>query len=316
MSKIRIKQLRQEEEKQSKLNAVDFLNLIFGISPDFHPFWQIVAARVAALYEFDMKDPQDYPHGYLLKAVLYHCELTITISDRLRLFQNALPFSIDDGVQFVVRSRVFDFPAMTLHQLASTDGLSQDQPERLLPRLELQLQIRRALQAPEAHELLQLSRLTPKIGPPTEKYTLESFLYYLYHPSPDNFEPAHKIAQVVFPTSHPYIMELYLEYAKLKDLDPVTLKRAAENHAIRNLGISHWKTAEILSNFKEVEYINHLIHAEAGVEEGKRTDLYLSIVKELARYGKLHESLIYVHRSIAHFDGSSSLTPHEQENYF
>jgi hypothetical protein len=86
MSKIRIKQLRQEEEKQSKLNAVDFLNLIFGISPDFRPFWQIIAAHVATRYEFDIKDPQDYPHGYLLKAVLYHCELTITISDRLRLF--------------------------------------------------------------------------------------------------------------------------------------------------------------------------------------------------------------------------------------
>jgi len=39
------------------------------------------------------------------------------------------------------------------------------------------------------------------------------------------------------------------------------LKRAAEIHAMRNLGISHWKTAEILANFKESEYINHLIKA-------------------------------------------------------
>ena len=30
MRKIRIKQLRQEEDKQSRLNSVDFLNLIFG----------------------------------------------------------------------------------------------------------------------------------------------------------------------------------------------------------------------------------------------------------------------------------------------
>jgi hypothetical protein len=111
-------------------------------------------------------------------------------------------------------------------------------------------------------------------------------------------------------------MELYLEYAKLKDLDPVTLKRAAENHAIRNLGISHWKTAEILSNFKEVEYINHLIKAEAGVEDSKRTDLYLSIVRELARYGRIHESLIYVHRTISRFDSSTTLTQHQQNNYF
>jgi DNA polymerase/3'-5' exonuclease PolX len=121
---------------------------------------------------------------------------------------------------------------------------------------------------------------------------------------------------MILPSSHPYIMELYLEYAKLKDLDPVTLKRAAENHSIRNLGISHWKTAEILSNFKEVEYINHLIKAEAGVEEAKRTDLYLSIVRELAKYGRLHESSNYVQRSIARFDKDDALTPHQQNNYF
>lgn len=96
----------------------------------------------------------------------------------------------------------------------------------------------------------------------------------------------------------------------------MTLKRAAENHSIRNLGISHWKTAEILSNFKEVEYINHLIKAEAGVEEAKRTDLYLSIVRELAKYGRLYESSNYVQRSIARFDKSDSLTPHQQGNYF
>jgi hypothetical protein len=65
----------------------------------------------------------------------------------------------------------------------------------------------------------------------------------MYHPNPDNFETAHKISQVIFPTSHPYIMELYLEYSKIKDFDPITLKRAAEKHSIRNLGISHWKTA-------------------------------------------------------------------------
>ncbi len=120
MAKIRIKQLRQEEEKQSKLNAVDFLNLIFGISNDFMPFWQIVKARTAVAYEFDMKEPQDYPHGYLLKAVLYHCELKISVSDKLVLFQNAQPFSIDDKVEFVVRSRVFDFPSMAIYQLSST----------------------------------------------------------------------------------------------------------------------------------------------------------------------------------------------------
>ena len=46
-------------------------------------------------------------------------------------------------------------------------------------------------------------------------------------------------------------MELYLEYSKIKDLDVITLKKAASIHSIRNLGISHWKTSEILANFKE-----------------------------------------------------------------
>lgn len=65
-----------------------------------------------------------------------------------------------------------------------------------------------------------------------------------------------------------------------------------------------------------MEYINHLIKAEAGVEEAKRTDLYLSIVRELAKYGKLHESSNYVQRSISRFDKNHSLTPHQQSNYF
>jgi hypothetical protein len=261
MRKIRIKQLKQEEEKHSKLNAVDFLNMIFGMSADFQPFWSIVSTNVLKIYEFQMKEPQDYPHGYLLKSVLYHCDINIRINDKLKMFHNPFPFSIDDGVEFVTRSRVFDFPSMDIYRIADTGELTNEQLERLLPRLELQLLVKRALRESEAPVLLELSKLTAKIGPPTDKYTLESFLYYLYHPSPDNFETAHKISQVIFPTSHPYIMELYLEYSKIKDLDPITLKRASENHAIRNLGISHWKISEILSNFKESEYINHLIKA-------------------------------------------------------
>ncbi len=35
MRKIRIKQLKQEEDKFSKTNAADFLNMIFGTSADF-----------------------------------------------------------------------------------------------------------------------------------------------------------------------------------------------------------------------------------------------------------------------------------------
>ena len=70
-------------------------------------------------------------------------------------------------------------------------------------------------------------------------------------------------------------------------MDPITLKRAAENHAIRNLGISHWQTSQILSNFKECDFVEHLIRAEPGVEETEKTQLYLDIVRELTRFGKL-----------------------------
>ena len=140
------------------------------------------------------------------------------------------------------------------------------------------------------------------MGAPEDKYTLESFLYHLYHPTAHNFETAYNIAQLILPPSHPRIMELYLEFAKIESLDPITLKRAAENHAIRNLGLKHWRTSDILSGFKESEYIEHLLKAEAGVEKSKKCKLYLSITKELARYGKLYESLPYVNRAISCFD--------------
>jgi hypothetical protein len=104
-------------------------------------------------------------------------------------------------------------------------------------------------------------------------------------------------------------MDLYLEYAKIKDLDPIILKRAAENHAIRNLGISHWKTSEILSNFKENDYVSHLIRAEPGVEQHKQTELYLTIVQELTKFGKLYESLSYVTRAIKAVEEMKDLQP-------
>lgn len=94
-----------------------------------------------------MKEPQDYPHGYLLKSVLYHCDIKITISDKLKMFQDSQPFTIDDGVEFVTRSKVYDFPSMSIHSIASTVGVSADQTDRLMSRLELQLMIKRAVRS-------------------------------------------------------------------------------------------------------------------------------------------------------------------------
>lgn len=62
---------------------------------------------------------------------------------------------------------------------------------------------------------------------------------------------------------------MYLKYSELKTskLDIISLKRAAQSHAIRNLGITHKKTAEILSNFNELEYLKNLKKAEIGVAQ-------------------------------------------------
>lgn len=98
MKKIRIKQLKQEEQKYTKIDAVDFLNMIFGMCVDFEPFWAIVRKIVQKRYEIDMKQPQDYPHGYLLKTVLHQCDIKIKINDKLKLFQTPQPFSINDDI--------------------------------------------------------------------------------------------------------------------------------------------------------------------------------------------------------------------------
>lgn len=52
MKKIRLNQLKEEEEKASKVNVIDFLNLIFGVSQEFEPFWNIIRESVQKAYDF------------------------------------------------------------------------------------------------------------------------------------------------------------------------------------------------------------------------------------------------------------------------
>jgi len=59
-----------------------------------------------------------------------------------------------------------------------------------------------------------------------------------------------------------------------------------------------------------------LVKAEPGVEHKNKTQLYLSIVVELTKYGKLVESLNYVDRAVRAFDGLSDLNLAQQNNYF
>lgn len=61
----------------------------------------------------------DYPHGYLLKTILYHCGIHVVIHEKIPLFIAQHPFSSDDIINFTTRSKVYDFPAMSVHKLTS-----------------------------------------------------------------------------------------------------------------------------------------------------------------------------------------------------
>ena len=48
------------------------------------------------LYEFEMKDPEDYPNGYLLRTVLFHCGIKLRqMTANVRLFVKEQPFEVD-----------------------------------------------------------------------------------------------------------------------------------------------------------------------------------------------------------------------------
>ena len=96
-----------------------------------------------------MKEPEDYPHGYLLKTVLYHCGIKIKSIEKLKLFVSENPFEVDHIVEFIVKSKVFDFPSMTVHKLTNMEGIAEQ--ERIISRLELSLQIKRALRENEKY---------------------------------------------------------------------------------------------------------------------------------------------------------------------
>jgi hypothetical protein len=63
--------------------------------------------RVLELYEFEMKNPVDYPHGYLLKTVMYHCGIKLRIRDDFKLFFAATPFTSENEVSFECHSKVY-----------------------------------------------------------------------------------------------------------------------------------------------------------------------------------------------------------------
>ena len=93
------------------------------MSEDFAPFWSIVSHKVKEKYEFQIRDPQDYPHGYLLKTLLYHCGIELTLTDKIPLFLSHQPFQFDDILGFCIRTKVYDFPVMTLHKLTSLESV-------------------------------------------------------------------------------------------------------------------------------------------------------------------------------------------------
>jgi hypothetical protein len=72
-----------------------------------------------------MKEPEDYPHGYLLRTVAYHCGIRLKLTDKLRLFVTQSLFEVDDIIDFTVRSRVFEYPSMSVHKLTNLAGIEE-----------------------------------------------------------------------------------------------------------------------------------------------------------------------------------------------
>ena len=188
--------------------------------------------------------------------------------------------------------------------------------ERIIHALELQLCIKRNLCDSEDETLVQLSKYVPSIQAPDDKYTVDSLKYYVHNPGIEKFETAFEICQFILPASHPYFLQLYLEYSKIPNFDPITLKKTAQYHAIRHLGIIHPKTSEILSGFNEDEYLRHLIEAEGGVEKNKKIQLYRKIIEQQEKTGRFIDCYQYIIRAVDYSEKRPQLESDEMNQYF
>jgi hypothetical protein len=103
------------ESEKSISNAIDYLNLVFGTNDETNEFWRIVKEKVSAYFKFDITDYMSLPHGYLLKAVIYHCGFYVKITDKTVLFMTHKPFVNEDWIKFTCTIKSFDYPGLKVY---------------------------------------------------------------------------------------------------------------------------------------------------------------------------------------------------------
>lgn len=77
-------------------NAIDFLNLVFGIGGESQAFWSIILQKCFEKYGKKFSYPVKVKHGCLLHAVLWHCGFIVNFDLDIKLFEVEKPFTIQN----------------------------------------------------------------------------------------------------------------------------------------------------------------------------------------------------------------------------
>lgn len=67
-------------------NAIDFLNLVFGVGRETQAFWKIVLSKCKYKFGREFSYPIKVKPGCLLHAVLWHCGFIVTFEMDIKLF--------------------------------------------------------------------------------------------------------------------------------------------------------------------------------------------------------------------------------------
>jgi hypothetical protein len=128
--------------------------------------------------------------------------------------------------------------------------------------------------------------------------------YFIANVTEDNFLKAHRISEFCLPMTHPLFISFYMAYSKLHD--PEVLYRSALLVAVRSLGVSHWKTCELMS-VSEGSNLESLRKAWISSRESSGL-VVLTLIKKLAEIGKLLECLTFAEKGYKIFAASSQTT--------
>ena len=81
-------------------NAIDFLNLVFGIGKETETFWKIVIQKCKNRFGHTFPYPLKVKPGCLLHAVLWHCRFVISFDLDVKLFEVDKPFDLKNWNDF------------------------------------------------------------------------------------------------------------------------------------------------------------------------------------------------------------------------